>query len=84
MNVYYNNFLKVSILNKSKFFSESLFNDTTLFNASSENFVLNTNNLGYSNFKKNNLFLFNFFENVTLNNMTSNLITHMDLEENSR
>jgi hypothetical protein len=84
MNVYYNNFLKVSVLNKSKFFSESLFNDTTLFNANSENFVLNTNNFGYSNFKKNNLFLFNFFENVTLNNMTSNLITHMDLEENSR
>ena len=84
MNIYYNNFLKVSVLNKSKFFSETLFNDTMLFNVNSENFVLNTNNLGYSNFKKNNLFLFNFFENVVLNNTKSNLITHMDLEENSR
>jgi hypothetical protein len=55
-----------------------------LFNVNSENFVLNTNNIGYSNFKKNNLFLFNFFENVALNNTKSNLITHMDLEENSR
>lgn len=83
-NFYYDNFFKLNTLNKSKFFSESLFNNTTVFNTNSENFVSTTNNLSYPNFKKNNLFLFNFFEKTALNNTTSNLITHMDLEENSR
>jgi hypothetical protein len=82
--VYFDNLFKVGVLNKSKFFNEGVYSDTTLFNNNSEKFVSNTSNMFFSDFKKRNTFLFNFFEKSSLTNLNSNLITHMDLEENSR
>jgi hypothetical protein len=38
----------------------------------------------FFDFKKRSTFLFDFFEKSSLTNLNSNLITHMDLEENSR
>jgi len=86
-NQYFDNFFKLNILNKSKFYNESLFgNDFNAFSNMLEKYNLNniSSSKAYTNIKKNNNFLFNFFEKLVLNNNKSNIITHPDLEENSR
>lgn len=82
-NQYFDNFFRLNVLNKSKFYSEPLFTDSDLLSNNVEKFSTSLP-LEYSSIKKSNLFVFNFFENLLLNNKKSNLITHMDLEENSR
>jgi len=82
-NQYFDNFFKLNVLNKSKFHNESLFLDSELLSNNSEKYF-NMLSLSYKDVKTNNLFIFNFFEDLLLNNRKSNLITHMDLEDNSR
>jgi hypothetical protein len=82
-NSYFDNFFKLNVLNKAKFYSEPLFTNSELLSNNVEKFssILPSE---YSIIKKTNIFVFNFFEDLFLNNKKSNLITHMDLEENSR
>ena len=82
-NQYFDNFFRLNVLNKAKFYEESLFSDSELLSNNSEKFSTGLP-VDYSNLKKKNNFVFNFFEDLLLNNKKSNLITHMDLEENSR
>jgi|LauGreDrversion4_2_1035121.scaffolds.fasta_scaffold72362_2 heme/copper-type cytochrome/quinol oxidase subunit 2 len=75
------------LLNNSVWFKESLnkynskFINFNLKNYLNSDLVLNDS---YKNFKKTNKFLFNFFEQLSENNQNNNLITHPDLDENSR
>ena len=82
-NQYFDNFFRLNVLNKAKFYGEPLFTNSELLGNNVEKFSTALP-LEYSSIKKSNLFVFNFFENLLLNNKKSNLITHMDLEENSR
>lgn len=82
-NQYFDNFFKLNVLNKAKFYNEPLFSNFELLNNNVEKYT-SSFVLDYIPLKKKNLFVFNFFENLLLNNNKSNLITHVDLEENSR
>jgi hypothetical protein len=80
---YFNNFFRLNVLNKSKFYGDTLFTNSELLSNGVEKFSSSLP-VEYNSIKKTNLFAFNFFENLLLNNKKSNLIFHIDLEENSR
>jgi hypothetical protein len=82
-NQYFDNFFKLNVLNKSKFHNEQLFTDSELLTNSAEKYSTGVVP-AYDKFKKRNLFVFDFFEKLNNSGVNSNLITHMDLEENSR
>jgi hypothetical protein len=60
-----------------------LFTDSELLTNSAEKYSTGVVP-AYDKFKKRNLFVFDFFEKLNNSGVNSNLITHMDLEENSR
>ena len=84
-SAYVNNFFTLNVLNKKVNFDTTITNLSTLSNNvekySTDKFVTNQS---YKTIKKNNIFLFNFFEKLLINDNKSNLILHPDLDENSR
>jgi len=76
-----------SILLKRFYFNNALdFEAPRLLNFNSkgylnDDFILNES---YKNFRKNNKYLYNFFEQLIEDNKYVNIITHSDLDENTR
>jgi len=77
--LYSNDLYKDIVLNKSVFFKDSI--NSKILNYLNTDWV---SNQSYKNLKKTNLFLFNFLEKSLENKQYDNLITHSDLDDNSR
>jgi len=69
---YFNNALDFEAPRLLNFNSKGYLNDDSILNES------------YKNFRKNNKYLYNFFEQLIEDNKHVNIITHSDLDENTR